>query len=158
MLGFFIFLVDYNFSKKVLVVIIQEVYGLLVMDDQIQGFDFYIKMIIFFDKRYRVKIRVLRKILDFVFDEIFIFYGISYSQLQDLVLYFFVFSFDRFFRDDVIGEVMVLLVGVDFSIGKVQLIRDIIKRNIQVRRKSVLGRDGRLGEVRFQGINGRGSG
>lgn len=131
MLGSLTFSVDYNFPKKALVVTIQEAHGLPVMDDQTQGSDPYIKMTILPDKRHRVKTRVLRKTLDPVFDETFTFYGIPYSQLQDLVLHFLVLSFDRFSRDDVIGEVMVPLAGVDPSTGKVQLTRDIVKRNIQ---------------------------
>nr|AAB58344.1 synaptotagmin XI [Rattus norvegicus] len=131
MLGSLTFSVDYNFPKKALVVTIQEAHGLPVMDGQTQGSDPYIKMTILPDKRHRVKTRVLRKTLDPVFDETFTFYGIPYSQLQDLVLHFLVLSFDRFSRDDVIGEVMVPLAGVDPSTGKVQLTRDIIKRNIQ---------------------------
>lgn len=139
MLGSLTFSVDYNFPKKALVVTIQEAHGLPVMDDQTQGSDPYIKMTILPDKRHRVKTRVLRKTLDPVFDETFTFYGIPYSQLQDLVLHFLVLSFDRFSRDDIIGEVMVPLAGVDPSTGKVQLTRDIIKRNIQVRRRSCWG-------------------
>lgn len=124
--------VDYNFPKKALVVTIQEAHGLPVMDEQSHGSDPYIKMTILPDKKHRVKTRVLRKTLNPVFDETFTFYGIPYSQLQDLILHFLVLSFDRFSRDDVIGEVMVPLAGVDPSTGKVQLSRDIIKRNIQV--------------------------
>lgn len=150
MLGSLTFSVDYNFPKKALVVTIQEAHGLPVMDDQTQGSDPYIKMTILPDKRHRVKTRVLRKTLDPVFDETFTFYGIPYSQLQDLVLHFLVLSFDRFSRDDVIGEVMVPLAGVDPSTGKVQLTRDIIKRNIQVRRRGMQGRDGRRGHARSQ--------
>lgn len=146
MLGSLTFSVDYNFPKKALVVTIQEAHGLPVMDDQTQGSDPYIKMTILPDKRHRVKTRVLRKTLDPVFDETFTFYGIPYSQLQDLVLHFLVLSFDRFSRDDVIGEVMVPLAGVDPSTGKVQLTRDIIKRNIQVRKRGKLGRDGKQGK------------
>ncbi|XP_032701041.1 synaptotagmin-11 isoform X1 [Lontra canadensis] len=131
MLGTLTFSVDYNFPKKALVVTIQEAHGLPVMDEQTQGSDPYIKMTILPDKRHRVKTRVLRKTLDPVFDETFTFYGIPYSQLQDLVLHFLVLSFDRFSRDDVIGEVMVPLAGVDPSTGKAQLTRDITKRNIQ---------------------------
>lgn len=133
MLGTLTFSVDYNFPKKALVVTIQEAHGLPVMDEHNQGSDPYIKMTILPDKRHRVKTRVLRKTLDPVFDETFTFYGIPYSQLQDLVLHFLVLSFDRFSRDDVIGEVMVPLAGVDPSTGKVHLTREIIKRNIQVR-------------------------
>ncbi|KAM4662436.1 synaptotagmin-11 isoform 2-T2 [Discoglossus pictus] len=131
MLGSLTLSVDYNFPKKALVVTIQEAHGLPVMDEHSQGSDPYIKMTILPDKKHRVKTRVLRKTLDPVFDETFTFYGIPYSQLQDLVLHFLVLSFDRFSRDDVIGEVMVPLAGVDPSTGKVQLTRDIIKRNIQ---------------------------
>ncbi|KAM8921037.1 synaptotagmin-11 isoform 2-T2 [Pelodytes ibericus] len=131
MLGSLTLSVDYNFPKKALVVTIQEAHGLPVMDEHSQGSDPYIKMTILPDKKHRVKTRVLRKTLDPVFDETFTFYGIPYSQLQDLLLHFLVLSFDRFSRDDVIGEVMVPLAGVDPSTGKVQLTRDIIKRNIQ---------------------------
>ncbi|NWY76622.1 SYT11 protein, partial [Erithacus rubecula] len=131
MLGDLTFSVDYNFPKKALVVTIQEAHGLPVMDEHSQSSDPYIKMTILPDKRHRVKTRVLRKTLEPVFDETFTFYGIPYSQLQDLVLHFLVLSFDRFSRDDVIGEVMVPLAGVDPSTGKVQLTREILKRNIQ---------------------------
>ncbi|NXR67541.1 SYT11 protein, partial [Rhadina sibilatrix] len=130
-LGDLTFSVDYNFPKKALVVTIQEAHGLPVMDEHTQSSDPYIKMTILPDKRHRVKTRVLRKTLEPVFDETFTFYGIPYSQLQDLVLHFLVLSFDRFSRDDVIGEVMVPLAGVDPSTGKVQLTREILKRNIQ---------------------------
>ncbi|KAE8589200.1 hypothetical protein XENTR_v10022909 [Xenopus tropicalis] len=123
--------VDYNFPKKALVVTIQEAHGLPVMDEHSQCSDPFIKMTILPDKKHRVKTRVLRKTLDPVFDETFTFYGIPYSQLQDLVLHFLVLSFDRFSRDDVIGEVLVPLAGVDPSTGKVQITRDIIKRNFQ---------------------------
>ncbi|KAM3910313.1 synaptotagmin-11 isoform 1-T1 [Leptodactylus fuscus] len=123
--------VDYNFPKKALVVTIQEAHGLPVMDEHSRGSDPYIKMTILPDKKHRVKTRVLRKTLDPVFDETFTFYGIPYSQLQDLVLHFLVLSFDRFSRDDVIGEVMVPLSGVDPSTGRVQITRDIVRRNIQ---------------------------
>ncbi|KAM4690043.1 synaptotagmin-11 [Rhinophrynus dorsalis] len=131
LLGTLTLSVDYNFPKKALVVTIQEAHGLPVMEEHSQSSDPYIKMTILPDKKHRVKTRVLRKTLDPVFDETFTFYGIPYSQLQDLVLHFLVLSFDRFSRDDVIGEVMVPLAGVDPSTGKVQLTRDIIKRNIQ---------------------------
>lgn len=156
-LGSLTFSVDYNFPKKALVVTIQEAHGLPVMDDQTQGSDPYIKMTILPDKRHRVKTRVLRKTLDPVFDETFTFYGVPYSQLQDLVLHFLVLSFDRFSRDDVIGEVMVPLAGVDPSTGKVQLTRDIVKRNIQVRGRACWGGT-RVGADEISGGTGDGVG
>ncbi|KAI1901464.1 hypothetical protein AGOR_G00034700 [Albula goreensis] len=83
------------------------------------------------EKKHRVKTRVMRKTLEPVFDETFTFYGVAYSSLPELVLHFLVLSFDRFSRDDVIGEAMVPLAGVDPSTGRVQLTQRICKRSIQ---------------------------
>ncbi|XP_058863306.1 synaptotagmin-11 isoform X2 [Acipenser ruthenus] len=130
-LGTLSFSVDYNFPKKALVVTIQEAHGLPAVDEHAGSSDPYIKMTILPEKKHRVKTRVLRKTLEPVFDETFTFYGVPYSGLQDLVLHFLVLSFDRFARDDVIGEVVVPLSGVDPSTGKVQLQHDIVKRTIQ---------------------------
>ncbi|XP_067832117.1 synaptotagmin-11-like [Heptranchias perlo] len=130
-LGTLSFSVDYNFPKKALVVMIQEAHSLPVMDETTQTSDPYIKMTILPEKKHRVKTRVLRKTLDPLFDETFTFYGIPYNQLQELVLHFLILSFDRFSRDDVIGEVMVPLAGIDPGSGKVQLTQEILKRNIQ---------------------------
>ncbi|XP_057245402.1 synaptotagmin-11, partial [Malurus melanocephalus] len=130
-LGELSFWVDYNFPKKALVVGIQRARGLPAMDENSQSSDPYVKMTILPDKRHRVKTRVLRKTLEPLFDETFTFYGIPYSHLQDLALHFLVLSFDRFSRDDVIGEVVVPLLGVDPSTGKVHITRDIVKRNVQ---------------------------
>lgn len=124
--------VDYNFPKKALVVTIVGARGLPAMDEQAGSSDPYIKMTILPDKKHRVKTRVLRKTLDPLFDETFTFYGVAYSSLPELTLHFLVLSFDRFARDDVIGEAVVPLKGVDPSTGRVHLSQDITKRNMQV--------------------------
>ncbi|GCC41465.1 hypothetical protein chiPu_0025177 [Chiloscyllium punctatum] len=125
--------VDYNFVKKALVVTIEEARGLPVVDETTQSSDPYVKMTILPERKHKIKTRVLRKTLDPVFDETFSFYGIPYSQLQELVLHFLVLSFDRYSRDDVIGEVTVPLAGLDPATSKVRLTQQILKRNIQVR-------------------------
>ncbi|XP_036395651.1 synaptotagmin-11b [Megalops cyprinoides] len=130
-LGTLTLAVDYNFPKKALVVTIQEARGLPVVDEQSGSSDPYVKMTILPEKKHRVKTRVLRKTLEPVFDETFTFYGVPYSSLPDLVLHFLVLSFDRFSRDDVIGEAMVPLAGVDPSTGRVQLTQQICKRSLQ---------------------------
>uniref|UniRef100_UPI00398EDAA9 synaptotagmin-11-like n=1 Tax=Pristiophorus japonicus TaxID=55135 RepID=UPI00398EDAA9 len=130
-LGAVNFAVDYNFPKKALVVTIQEAHGLPVMDETTQTSDPYIKVTILPEKKHRVKTRVLRKTLHPLFNETFTFYGIPYNQLHELTLHFLVLSFDRFSRDDVIGEVMVPLAGIDPGSGKVQLTQEILKRNLQ---------------------------
>lgn len=124
--------VDYNFPKKALVVTIVGARGLPAMDEQAGSSDPYVKMTILPDKKHRVKTRVLRKTLDPLFDETFTFYGVAYSSLPELTLHFLVLSFDRFARDDVIGEAVVPLKGVDPSTGRVHLSQQITKRNMQV--------------------------
>ncbi|KAM3614733.1 uncharacterized protein V6R79_018621 [Siganus canaliculatus] len=123
--------VDYNFPKKALVVTIVGARGLPAMDEQAGSSDPYVKMTILPEKKHRVKTRVLRKTLDPLFDETFTFYGVAYSALPELTLHFLVLSFDRFARDDVIGEAVVPLKGVDPSTGRVHLSQQITKRNMQ---------------------------
>lgn len=125
--------VDYNFPKKALVVTIQAARGLPAVDERAGSADPYIKMTILPEKKHRVKTRVLRRTRQPVFDETFTFYGVPYSALPELTLHFLVLSFDRFARDDVIGEAVVPLAGVDPSTGKVQLTQIISKRSMQVR-------------------------
>jgi len=124
--------VDYNFPKKALVVTILGARGLPAVDEQAGSSDPYVKMTILPEKKHRVKTRVLRKTLDPLFDETFTFYGVTFSALPDLTLHFLVLSFDRFARDDVIGEAVVPLRGVDPSTGRVHLSQNISKRNMQV--------------------------
>lgn len=124
--------VDYNFPKKALVVTIVGARGLPAVDEQLSSSDPYVKMTILPEKKHRVKTRVLRKSLDPLFDETFTFYGVAYSSLPELTLHFLVLSFDRFSRDDVIGEALVPLKGVDPSTGRVHLSQQISKRSMQV--------------------------
>ncbi|XP_076136481.1 synaptotagmin-11b [Alosa pseudoharengus] len=123
--------VDYNFPKKALVVTIQAARGLPAVDERAGSADPYVKMTILPEKKHRVKTRVLRRTRQPVFDETFTFYGVPYSALPELTLHFLVLSFDRFARDDVIGEAVVPLAGVDPSTGKVQLTQLISKRSMQ---------------------------
>ncbi|KAJ0066577.1 hypothetical protein NL108_015321, partial [Boleophthalmus pectinirostris] len=121
--------VDYNFPKKALVVTVVGARGLPAVS---QGSsDPYVKLTILPEKKHRVKTRVLRRTLHPLFDETFSFYGVSYSALPDLTLHFLVLSFDRFARDDVIGEALVPLRGVDPSTGRVHLTQDITRRSTQ---------------------------
>uniref|UniRef100_A0A669Q4I3 Synaptotagmin 4 n=1 Tax=Phasianus colchicus TaxID=9054 RepID=A0A669Q4I3_PHACC len=130
-LGTLFLSLEYNFEKKAFVVSIKEARGLPAMDEQSMTSDPYIKMTILPEKKHKVKTRVLRKTLDPAFDETFTFYGIPYSQIQDLTLHFMILSFDRFSRDDVIGEVLIPLAGTELSEGRMLMDREIIKRNVR---------------------------
>ncbi|XP_040840651.1 synaptotagmin-4 [Ochotona curzoniae] len=130
-LGILFFSLEYNFEKKAFVVNIKEARGLPAMDEQSMTSDPYIKMTILPEKKHKVKTRVLRKTLDPAFDETFTFYGIPYTQIQELTLHFTILSFDRFSRDDIIGEVLIPLSGIELSDGKTVMNREIIKRNVR---------------------------
>uniref|UniRef100_A0A8K9XTB1 C2 domain-containing protein n=1 Tax=Oncorhynchus mykiss TaxID=8022 RepID=A0A8K9XTB1_ONCMY len=130
-LGTLHFSLEYNSEKKAFVVHIKEAHGLTPTDDQSLTSDPYIKLTLLPEKKHRVKTRVLRKTLDPVFDETFSFYGIPMVRVQELSLHFMVLSFDRFSRDEVIGEMLIPLAGIDLTEGRVLMSREIIKKNVR---------------------------
>lgn len=130
-LGTLHFSLEYQPERKAFVVHIKEAHGLTPTDDQSLTSDPYIKLTLLPEKKHRVKTRVLRKTLDPAFDETFSFYGIPLSRVSELALHFMVLSFDRFSRDEVIGETLVPLSGIDLSEGRVLMSREIIKRNLK---------------------------
>lgn len=58
---------------------------------------------------------VVRNTRNPVYDEDFTFYGLSMAEVQAISLHFVVLSFDRYSRDDVIGEVILPLTEVDLN-------------------------------------------
>jgi len=82
-----------------------------------------------------VKTRVVRKTLNPLFEETFTFYGIDENQLSGITLHFVVLSFDRFSRDDIIGEVVYQLDELDPDSSKKSVLtvcRQIAPRQIKV--------------------------
>lgn len=128
-LGTLHFSLEYQAEKKAFIVHIKEAQGLTPTDDHSLTSDPYIKLTLLPDKKHRVKTRVLRKTLNPAFEETFSFYGLSPSRVSQLSLHFVVLSFDRFSRDEVIGETLVPLAGVELGDGRVLMSRDIIKRD-----------------------------
>ncbi|MED6262060.1 hypothetical protein ATANTOWER_013904, partial [Ataeniobius toweri] len=130
-LGTLHFSLEYQAERKAFIVHIKEAHGLTPTDEQSLTSDPYIKLTLLPEKKHRVKTRVLRKTLDPAFDETFSFYGIPLARVSELALHFMVLSFDRFSRDEVIGETLVPLSGIDLSEGRVLMSREIIKRNVK---------------------------
>lgn len=79
---------------------------------------------------------MLRKTQNPVYDEDFTFFGINPNQLQTTVLHFVILSFDRYSRDDVIGEVFCQLNLLEFDSLEKQifLTKDICVRSHKVMR------------------------
>ncbi|XP_055606578.1 synaptotagmin-4-like isoform X2 [Uranotaenia lowii] len=98
--------------------------------------DPYVKLQLLPDKQHKVKTRVVRNTRNPVYDEDFTFYGLTLSELAGMSLHFVVLSFDRYSRDDVIGEVVCPLSGIDLQqieIQQVALSREIQPRSLKIR-------------------------
>ncbi|XP_072314873.1 synaptotagmin-4 [Eucyclogobius newberryi] len=128
-LGTLHFSLDYQAEKKAFIVHIKEAQGLTPTDEHSLTSDPYIKLTLLPEKKHRVKTRVLRKTLHPAFEETFSFYGLSQARVAQLSLHFVVLSFDRFSRDEVIGETLVPLSGINLSDGRVLMSREIIKKD-----------------------------
>jgi hypothetical protein len=105
----------YSFDKNALIVTVNRCENLPAKDSAAKSSDPYVKLQLLPEKQHKVKTRVMRRTLNPVYDEDFTFYGVHFNQLPTLTLHFVVLSFDRYSRDDVIGEVMLELESVDLS-------------------------------------------
>ncbi|CAL1284779.1 unnamed protein product [Larinioides sclopetarius] len=134
-LGQLHFRLKYNPEKLSLQVSIVRCTDLPPKDSNNGSSDPYVKLQLLPEKQHKVKTRVLRKTVDPVYDEDFTFYGINPNQLHATTLHFVVLSFDRYSRDDVIGEVICPLSGVDFKEFEKQLemTKEITPRNLKIR-------------------------
>jgi len=105
----------YSFDKNALIVTVNRCENLPAKDSAAKSSDPYVKLQLLPEKQHKVKTRVMRRTLNPVYDEDFTFYGVHFNQLPTLTLHFVVLSFDRYSRDDVIGEVMLELEHVDLK-------------------------------------------
>ncbi|XP_067120277.1 synaptotagmin-4-like [Centruroides vittatus] len=134
-LGKLHFRLKYTAEKYSLLVTIVRCTDIPPKDPNAGTSDPYVKLQLLPEKQHKVKTRVLRKTLNPVYDEDFTFYGINPNQLQATTLHFVVLSFDRYSRDDVIGEVICPMAGLDFDClaKQMSLSKEIMPRNIKVR-------------------------
>jgi hypothetical protein len=137
-LGNMYFSAEYDEIKSALLVTILRVADLPPRDPSVGGCDPYIKLQLLPEKKHKCKTRVLRKTLDPIYDETFTFYGIKHSQLNGTTLHFVVLSFDRFSRDEIIGEVIYPLAGVDINHKEVSLCHEITPRHMKVSTRNVM--------------------
>lgn len=131
-LGNMSFSIAYDLQKMTLLVTVINVKDLPTRDPSLGGCDPYIKLQLLPEKRHKVKTRVLRKTLNPQYDETFTFYGINPNQLADITLHFVVLSFDRFSRDDIIGEVIHPMKDFDVSKNEMTLCQEISPRHLTV--------------------------
>lgn len=126
---------SYKHEKNALIVSVVRCRDLPAKDPNLGSSDPYVKLQLLPDKQHKVKTRVLRKTRNPVYDEDFTFYGINFNQLPSITLHFVVLSFDRYSRDDIIGEVFCPLNSVDINQAETQqiaLCREIQPRSLKV--------------------------
>ncbi|XP_018323176.1 synaptotagmin-11 [Agrilus planipennis] len=135
-LGQLVFKLRYKHDKNALIVSVVRCRDLPAKDPSVGSSDPYVKLQLLPDKQHKVKTRVLRKTRNPVYDEDFTFYGINYNQLPSITLHFVVLSFDRYSRDDIIGEVFCALNSIDINQAENQqiaLCREIQPRSLKIR-------------------------
>ncbi|CAH1379593.1 synaptotagmin-4 [Tenebrio molitor] len=135
-LGQLVFKLRYKHDKNALIVSVVRCGDLPAKDPNLGSSDPYVKLQLLPDKQHKVKTRVLRKTRNPVYDEDFTFYGINFNQLPNITLHFVVLSFDRYSRDDIIGEVFCALNTVDITQIENQqmaLQREIQPRSLKIR-------------------------
>ncbi|GAB0088150.1 Synaptotagmin [Sergentomyia squamirostris] len=98
--------------------------------------DPYVKLQLLPEKQHKVKTRVVRNTCSPVYDEDFTFYGLSLNELSAMSLHFVVLSFDRYSRDDVIGEVICPLSNMELNQienQQVAFCKEIQPRSLKIR-------------------------
>ncbi|KAL0128010.1 hypothetical protein PUN28_003331 [Cardiocondyla obscurior] len=155
-LGQLVFKLRYRSEQNALAVTVVKCKGLPARGQQNATCDPYVKLQLLPDKQHHVKTRVLRNTRDPVYDEDFTFFGISQSQLQKISLHFIVLSFDRYSRDDIIGELTCALSSVpgleDADNQEISLSRKIYPRSLKIQSQ---GRGELLVSLCWQPVNSR---
>lgn len=77
--------------------------------------DPYVKVTLLPDKKHRLETKIKRRTLNPRWNETFYFEGFPVQKLQSRILHLHVFDYDRFSRDDSIGEVFLPLCSVDIT-------------------------------------------
>ena len=153
-LGQLVFKLRYVSEQNALGVTVVNCKGLPAREQNATS-DPYVKLKLLPDKQQQVKTRVLRNTRDPVYDEDFTFFGISKDQLEKISLHFIVLSFDRYSRDDIIGELTCALSsvpGLDSAGNEISLCRKICPRSLKIQSQ---GRGELLVSLCWQPINNR---
>lgn len=132
-LGNLTFSVSHDEQKCALLVTIVKADELPPRDIALGGCDPYVKLQLLPEKKHKCKTRVLRKTLSPTYDETFTFYGVTSNQIQTTTLHFVVLSFDRFSRDEIIGEVIYPLSDPDVEKKDEAITREITPRHLKFR-------------------------
>lgn len=108
------FSIDYDFTSQTLKLKIIQGKDLAARDANGLS-DPYVRITLLPDKKHRLETKIKRRTLNPRWHETFYFEGFPVNKLQARVLHLHVYDYDRFSRDDSIGEVHLPLCQVDFA-------------------------------------------
>ncbi|XP_022246712.1 synaptotagmin-7-like isoform X2 [Limulus polyphemus] len=108
------FSLEYNFPNSTLILKIIQASN-LPAKDIIGTSDPYVKVFLLPDKKHKLETKVKHRTLNPRWNETFYFEGFPLYKLQKSILYLQVFDYDRFSRDDAIGDVYLPLSQVDLT-------------------------------------------
>ncbi|XP_074646740.1 synaptotagmin-7-like isoform X2 [Tubulanus polymorphus] len=113
-LGRIHFTISYDFPATTLIVKIFQAVNLPAKDFSGTS-DPYVKVMLLPDKKHKMQTKIKRKTLNPRWNEIFLFEGFPYHKVTERILYLEVLDFDRFSRDDPIGEIALPLRDIDLT-------------------------------------------
>ncbi|XP_063128320.1 synaptotagmin-7 isoform X1 [Rattus norvegicus] len=113
-LGRIQFSVGYNFQESTLTVKVMKAQELPAKDFSGTS-DPFVKIYLLPDKKHKLETKVKRKNLNPHWNETFLFEGFPYEKVVQRILYLQVLDYDRFSRNDPIGEVSIPLNKVDLT-------------------------------------------
>ncbi|XP_049748119.1 synaptotagmin-7 isoform X5 [Elephas maximus indicus] len=113
-LGRIQFSVGYNFQESTLTVKIMKAQELPAKDFSGTS-DPFVKIYLLPDKKHKLETKVKRKNLNPHWNETFLFEGFPYEKVVQRILYLQVLDYDRFSRNDPIGEVSIPLNKIDLT-------------------------------------------
>ncbi|XP_013416728.1 synaptotagmin-7 isoform X2 [Lingula anatina] len=113
-LGRIQFSIGYDFNENTLIVKVMRATDLPAKDFTGTS-DPYVKVVLLPDKKHKLQTKIRKRSLNPHWNEIFCFEGFPYNKVESKLLMLQVIDFDRFSRDDVIGEVIVPLSQINLA-------------------------------------------
>ncbi|RMX58613.1 hypothetical protein pdam_00006460, partial [Pocillopora damicornis] len=113
-LGKVYFSISYDSQEMVLTLKIIKASGLPAKDFSGTS-DPFVKILLLPDKKHKMETRIKRKNLNPTWNEVFRFEGFPHNKLLSRTLYLQVLDYDRFSRNDPIGEIEIPLSDIDLG-------------------------------------------
>lgn len=123
-LGKIYFSISYDSNEMVLSLKILKATGLPAKDFSGTS-DPFVKILLLPDKKHKMETRIKRKNLNPTWNEVFRFEGFPHNKLLSRTLYLQVLDYDRFSRNDPIGEIEIPLSDVDLGPTTLTFCKDL---------------------------------